>query len=426
MKRTIDQISGTGTAEIAVQCNIAQLPQLPPPVPPALPAIVPEPLVPVPAAGDAQLVHEAERGDSALAGADAWDMPTPPSMPSDTANGKMLREQGYCVFPMGLSRSKIIMLTEAMEHHMRVAPEMSNYWRTAGKAADPVRPPATLGGFAASGLPSVFHAPPVRALRKVYDARMQSLLQDEPGECSWQQLPDRYMFRRAGQQPVKEHGHRDISPALADGTRVFGGWINLDMTDQFAHLCPGTHVMSTGARTGFAPIRDVDQPCLRRLKERIVIPPGHAIVFEQQIVHFVNATKAPHDMHRLFAGGVLYDCARPQPIMDLGDFLDNGAAPTLPSGQRPPLYAQNHASYNFSKRFMARPGVAVDGLPGWSKAFTPVCLQDVTRKSGKHAGRQFRVVRRFLPSLREMGMFVPEYGRGERDMFVPTPLCVYF
>jgi hypothetical protein len=233
-----------------------------------------------------------------------------------------------------------------------------------------------LGGFAAYGNPSSFHNNLVRELRmkcwkKVspffkkyistyYNKRLRSGLKLEA-------LIDRMMFRQKGQAPVAEAWHRDVTPPpnIGGNDEIFGGWLNLNTTNQYMSCLAGSHlgVSLKKIPSGFDTMtkretakeqnknmtkKEIAAIVKERIKEvgryrtKFTVPPGCIIIFPQYIMHEVVATKSKHDMYRLFNGWRL--TTRSKPLYPIQDMLDNQGIPRLPGGMYPPMYSMNHIS----------------------------------------------------------------------------------
>lgn len=253
-----------------------------------------------------------------------------------------------------------------------------------------------LGGFGAFGNPSSFHHPAVRHLRyNIMSMAIPFFTAAFPG-YRIEQLFDRTSLRRKGTAPSAELWHRDKSPTP---DTVLGGWVNLDTNQtQYFSCVPGTHnEMVTGA--GFDKFTPEEGRAFKQRKELVACPPGHWIVFNQHLVHEVLSKKAQQDNLRQYIGFRLTHSN--QPLFDnTSVFLEQGV-PLLPSGQRPPMYAANHASF------------FPDMLDSWSeKTFQPICLHETLR------GRLR--VDRFMKSLAGYGLpLYPAYSQDEIAIMMP-------
>ena len=296
-----------------------------------------------------------------------------------------------------------------------------------------------LGGFAAFGNPASFHTPYVRRMRerlrqavlplfeiaasRIYDPDIRSKIRLET-------LIDRSMYRHKSQAPSAESWHRDVTPAkyLTAGDEVYGGWLNLDTQDQYLSFVPGSHlgVNPMELREGFAALSPEAVHQVKSYATKFAVPPGHILVFPQYALHEVVSTKAKHDMIRIFSGWrttVSEDFLMP----DLPDRLRMQAPISLPSGQKPPIYSANHASFFKKKAFKPIPDDAdwkVSTI-GWStetfKEAGPTGVPITVRH--EKVGVPYSLVPRYMASLYHYGLpMYPAYTQEEIDSYRPTLL----
>ena len=165
-----------------------------------------------------------------------------------------------------------------------------------------------LGGFAALGNPSSFHNPFVREIRKKMRNSVIPLFKTIISDTTkLEMLADRMLFRHKSQSPTAESWHRDVTPAkyLSEKDEVYGGWLNLDLTqDQYFSFIPGSHLGLDlrELREGFASLSPEAIKMVKPYKTKFKIPPGYMIVFPQYTLHEVVSTKAKYNMMRLFTG----------------------------------------------------------------------------------------------------------------------------
>lgn len=287
----------------------------------------------------------------------------------------------------------------------------------------------SLGGFAALGNPSSFHNTFVRNLRKkAHEAvlpffrqvikkysnkKIKSLIKLET-------LFDRMMYRLVSQQPVEESWHRDVIPQklINYNDEVYGGWINLDETNQYFSCIPGSHlgVRLWDLASGFARIPKDQIPIINKFRHKITVPPGHMIIFPQYILHEVVAQKASHNMMRLFTGwrlttssGFLHS--------DMLERLNKQSIMPLPSGQLPPMYAANHGSFYLHKSFKPIPNRDYKiNLIEWSnQSLQPVILINRPAKGDYPA---YKISPRWLESLEHYNL--PKY-----PLYTDEELAIY-
>lgn len=271
--------------------------------------------------------------------------------------------------------------------------------------------PLVMGGFGAYGHPSSFHDPVIRRFRSEVIPEMESFFRRHFEGVFIEALFDRTCVRPAGSRTTKETWHRDVSPP--NRGQVFGGWVNLDATDQFFSCCPGTHRDVTTTTTGF--VRSGGGRVGG--ETRVVVPPGHAVVFYQRILHQVLPARQKTDSYRVFQGFKISADDEPLFPREMTDkWIDDQAVPLLPSGQQPPVYSSNHSSV-----FLFR-GTANDPI-AFSARIHPSCVKEKVCRGAKNAGRSYRIVDRHMTSLRAYNLpMLPPYTDEERRIFYPHRL----
>ena len=316
-----------------------------------------------------------------------------------------LRDDGVLVLPC--IRDNLDELKHEFIHVLRTLPELRD------DVAEPERVPA-FGGFGALGLPSSFHHPFIRALRRVaYEAAapfFDAFLQQLPG-FKLEQLIDRVQLRQPGTSPTAEAFHRDLSVygpgcSAADGDHFFGGWVNLDATPQTFSCVLGSHVPGqNSSAAGFSMVSDKEEKeAYKAARTGVQIPPGHMIVFYSNIVHEVVARKSKVVSARMYCCWRLTPGSKPM----YDDFLERMTRQDvipLPSRQEPPMHAKLHWT-NWRKE-----------LEQWSKK----TIKDeflVTREvaSGKRKGETVRVVPHVL---KNSGQHYPAYTQDELSTHRP-------
>lgn len=252
--------------------------------------------------------------------------------------------------------------------------------------------PLTLGGFGALAIPSSFHHPNIRFIRKkVYETIKPLLKKYFPNHSNVELLFDRVSIRRVGTSTSKESWHRDVCPDSLPEDIILGGWINLDPSgspNQKFSCVPGTHTDKTD-KTGFA--KTAVNPSNPKIFE---VPPGHVILFHQNILHEVKNQKASFESYRLYLGWRLTNSKKP--LFDHSDVIKNQSVPKIPSGQIPPMYAKLHW---VNHRHL------IDEITNRMK---PEYIDPKTKK-----------VFRELPSVKK---YYPEYTDDEKNIMTPQPL----
>lgn len=217
------------------------------------------------------------------------------------------------------------------------------------------------GGFQALGNPSSFHGLVARRLRRIaYRAMLDAYPFDTTKKVS--EVIDRMMKRCVGRQPTRESWHRDVATNTKPGDEVFGGWINLDNTEQTFSCIPGTHRGAVEFEGGGFVTRLSDADNAQIAKHRaqgkrggiVKIPPGYMLIFNERLIHEVMAVKAKWSILRMFTGWYVSNHSdvhdsRPGDIIDksiggegkgkerlLHRLSEQGIMP-IKSGQMPPM-----------------------------------------------------------------------------------------
>ena len=322
-----------------------------------------------------------------------------------------LVERGYVVVPTPLDPSKnpprLVETVAAFDTHFTTSPEF-----ICGNVGD-VDFMAVLGGFAACGNPSSFHDPFVRLMREQLHALIleEDVLPLRGRKC--EKTFDRITLRRKGQTPTADPMHRDNAPNALGGDDVFGGWLNLDSTDQHFLCAPKTHT-ETVENFGFATIKDKSElERLRPLFTTVAIPPGHCLVFYERLVHRVAPTKAKHTMRRMHVGWRVTDSNEPLfGSEQTRAWVEDQAVPKIKSGQCPRVWPSCYG--NYPKHFAQ--------LSVWSKrTFAPECLVEHTIKQGTCKGMTFVRVNHQMKSLRAYGLPMHRgYDEPEKALLFPN------
>ena len=273
--------------------------------------------------------------------------------------------------------------------------------------------PRVMGGFAALGNAASFHNPVVRWMRQaVMLYLVERVIWLPPGRLL-EQVIDRMLLRPRGASPSAEGWHVDASEHARPGDVVLGGFLNLDPFDHHFTGVPGSHrdpQGPPGGRTGFVGLDDGDalmKGFYRAASERIRVPPGCILLFDELLVHAVTPSRCPSDMARLFLGWRITSHAEPM-IPGVQDLISRQAVMPLKSGQTPPMYARLHWT-NFP-----------DSIVEFSEEnIVEACLEDRTIISGKRAGEVLRVVVRHMPDLVRLRAPYPAYTDRERRMHEP-------
>lgn len=288
-----------------------------------------------------------------------------------------------------------------------------------------------LGGFAAFANPGSFHNPLVRKLRIMCKEKILPLFKiickntydkETKNNFHLEVLIDRLMYRLAQQSPSAESWHRDVIPPelITDNDELYGGWLNLDIKEQYFSCIPGSHlgVKLKTLKPGFATIPKDDIQKFNMYKDKFTVPPGHLIIFPQYILHEVVSKKVNYIMKRLFIG---WRTTNEKTFLhkDMLERLQTQDIIPLPSGQLPPMYASNHGSFFLNKQFKPDPSYdyKVNTIEWSQNTMKPVTLLTKVNKDKK----EYKIVNRFLKSLEEYNLKkYKEYTEEEINFYKPT------
>lgn len=324
-----------------------------------------------------------------------------------------------------------------------------------------------LGGFGALGNPSSFHHPVVRRFRRLCKKTLFRPLMARYARARFgaaaarhvrlETLFDRLCVRcEAFGRPTAEKWHRDIYAGDKYGLRplpaslpgdaddeLFGGWTNLDARPQRFVALLGTHTEATRGAAGFAEFSEAEIKSLRfaeRLAAQrsrvygatlrtdaagyVLVPPGHSVVFRQQLIHSVVSGPQPETPAlRVFHG--LRLTRETTSLFDVAAAVENGGVPRIPSGQVPPMYSSNHYAF-FQSHARYR---------DWGGAtFRSECLFRRALKAGGGAyhtpgsrDNRNRAANtgRYMPSLAEMGLWDERFRYTEREARAMQPQLLW-
>lgn len=339
-----------------------------------------------------------------------------------TKYAEQILEKGYAVIPL-LNKDELKYYHNEMKSEMKKFPEYKN------PNDDTIY---VFGGFGALGNPAAFHNPVVRSLRIRIMPLITLLtsdlnrLEDKPNR-KLEEIIDRLSLRRKGTSTTPEAWHKDQAALPTPEDDVFGGWINLDISeDQYFSGVPETHKETKG-KSGFARLTEDQMDYAKEHKNRITIPPGNIFIFYQNLTHEVVSRKMPYNSLRLYTGfrlteldASLFSNENKQYFdnklfnmgFDISKFswkkiLSDQGVPPLPSAQKPPMYAMNNLRYPDQRKKVVE----------WSqKTFKPECLEEKT-----YAGEELVVVERFMKSLKDYGFqLYPEYLDYEKYILEPN------
>ena len=319
-------------------------------------------------------------------------------------NVEFLEENGYVVFPINFMNTSDILkiIRNDMLKTMENFPEYKN---------KPTK--YSLGGFSALNNPASFHNPFVRQIRTNIMQELLPFFQEYvkilPKSKRWnlEQIVDRMMFRPKGVSATAESWHRDEATLAKESDKIFGGWLNFDDTDQYFSCVPKTHKGIRG-HSGFAPIKDKSLKAqYNKDKIKVVIPPGHMLLFYEHLVHEVLGKKTPKDIHRLFLGWRITKSK--DSLYPLDSRLEDQSVMPLKSNQIPPMYATLHWT-NWRQKIV-----------DFSRNFKDICIESRRVASGKDKGKTYDIVHRNMQSLEEYGLpLYKKYSKPEIDILKPN------
>ena len=329
---------------------------------------------------------------------------TSKTMTTKTSEFEFLTTKGYCVLPV-LTSAEVSSARARLVVELRRDP----YYKDATLAWNQGM---VMGGFGGLATPHSYHNPVIRELRlRVHEVGVQLC----PPGMVIEQCPDRTMSRAVQQCPGSESWHRDESPSAGPGSTIFGGWINLNDHDEFFACCPGSQrgsqrtgtSGSSGSDKNFQTIPKEERPKWKAAEVKVVVPPGHMVVFYENIVHRVYAGKKRRE-YRLFVGwriGTRGGTPGNPPIdPTLRDRMVHHQVPKIKGGMQPPVYARQHmASW-------------IERVAAWSVNVKDEHCYDHLVRSGKNKDKTFRIAKRFPMNP---GMSYPAYTKLE--LFVLHP-----
>lgn len=265
-----------------------------------------------------------------------------------------------------------------------------------------------LGGFGAFGNPGSFHNPIVRALRSTaYEKLFPVLDALKPSEeYKKEAIIDRLLVREAGLSPSAESWHRDEAKHALPDDIVLGGWWNFDDKPNYLSCVKGSHKGVHGNK-GFAKVSKEQAEEFSAKNIHVEVPPGHVLLFNEQLAHEVLGKKLSYKSYRLFLGWRLTKSTEPLD-KELLEKLEKQAAMQIKSGQEPPMWAKLHWT-NW-----------VEKLAEFSTNFKDVCTSKMTVNSGKNQGKTFTIVDRHMTSLDTYDLpKYPPYDAQEIGILIP-------
>lgn len=308
-----------------------------------------------------------------------------------------------------------------------------NVWKTKKPTLDNDDFLPVGGSFGALSVPSSFHNPFVRRMRRLvhYEVLKSGKLPIQGR--NFEQVADRLLVRRPGKSPTAEAWHRDEAMFAEKGDDVYGGWLNLDTKVQYFSFVPNTAFDQSvkGLNRGFAPLSEHDHPyCLWNsvLKE---IKPGHLMLFNERTIHEVLPNSLKETTCRLFFGWRLTYSTQP---------LTPGLEQRLRDQEALPIKSGQHPHPNPDASFQLEKGQHYPGPPPmWPKLYwtnNPNLLESLAQYvrldllQVKHYSAGSKSVQKwpagvvapkqFIPSLRELNFrMYDEYTDEEKSILTP-------
>lgn len=353
----------------------------------------------------------------------------------------LLLKQGYITFQL-FSPAEVAALSSQFDTELFINPLVSN--SPTSRAAYVAKP--AMSAFGALGDPWSFHMP----VRNVIDGALHrwvfANLTHYGGKQRFFLHRDRAMVRTPGTSISGESWHTDNPPASTavlvntphgdiveshEHDITLGGWVSLSGRNAFC-CCPGTHTLTRAKdANGFVPFTKEDGDRFSRECTTINVPPGHAILFYQNIVHCIKPGKVAVRTTRTFVGVSFTDARFSGFYRDLDRRLRHFSAMQLPSGQEPLMYESRHLMY------------WQDAIERYSANFIDKACESYVKKSnprGKPAESHVKQTiqkpnhtnasptKRFVQQkLFDLAMYVfpsqlpDEYTPEQRAMFFPFP-----
>ena len=312
-----------------------------------------------------------------------------------------LESCGYSVIPFAFGND-LLKLQDGFVNMLLSFPEYQDTKRC-------LKEGFVMGGFSALGNPSSFHHPYVRKVRQWCMFHLIKKVFHKYEGCKLEQIIDRIMYRPIGSAPTRESWHRDEAPNALDNDKTFGGWLNLDNKPQYFSCIPGTH-KEASEKGGFNKITDRAKiKELNKSKKKVEIPPGHIIIFYENILHEVCGSKAKDPMKRVFLGLRLTESKMPY-FNNINHMLDVQSVMTIKSNQTPAMYSRVHTMYTKHRERLIK----------FSDNIIKEATMYITIKSGQYKGFRYKTVYRHMPSLKYFDRKYADYDEDEKRMHTPN------
>lgn len=263
------------------------------------------------------------------------------------------------------------------------------------------------GSFGAINYASAYHCPAATYIDEFVAEEMEPILTGLAtmrGLEYWEVIPDRLCYRTKRQNPASWHTD-NTSFAKSVKELFFGTIVNLneDLVQTFSCV-PGSHTLGARLKGGdFTPEGDTAEWKTREVT--LAIPPDHALIFFENIVHRVGGRTPPEPILRKIVGFRLSDDASQWCPPNEGLMATQGALHHK-GGQVAPMYPKLW-KLNWP-----------DHCERYSKRLRSEMLTSHTYQSGKKRGRTITLPKVCPPSLEELGCTY-ETSERERERFKP-------
>lgn len=271
------------------------------------------------------------------------------------------------------------------------------------KSGRPIKGDIGAGSFGALNFASAYHNPAAVSCDDHVSSAVSNVLTSLAKDLSREYIeliPDRLCYRTRA-QPAESY-HYDATNGAVEGDCFFGTIYNLNATLTQQFICvPGTHSDKADLKGGAFNLTNKEKKVEYKEKEvKVHIPPGHACIFFENIIHRVSGGVPPEPILRKFVSFRLSTSPTPwlgdknSALMRTQSALHHKGGVIAP--MYPRLYITNH----------------VKKLQEFADELIPEMLEDYEFKSGKRKGTTVRIPKRVPPSLESFGkMYADNHER---------------
>ena len=200
-----------------------------------------------------------------------------------------------------------------------------------------------LGAFGALGNPASFHSFLIYKLRYILFKKLSKIFSNLDSNKNLECLFDRIAIRRENTDISAESFHRDTCSLRGEQDVIYGGWINLDLSEnQYFSCVPGTHTC-----TGKGGFERIDGNFNSR-KVKYTIKPKQVIIFDQNLIHEIFKQRIKKTNIRLYLGwrhtisSIPLFNSKKDNQYNITEIIKKQLVPPLPSGDLPYMYTKNH------------------------------------------------------------------------------------